>query len=155
MKRTIVAILALSPVLAFAQTKSPAQPSSTPALQSTLIAAASFPAATSADRAANPTALRVSTGVTAPRIIHTANLAAGSSRNRHLVATDQHISLEMIVDETGKPTSLAIVKSAGEMLDKDVLATVSLYRYQPGMLDGQPTPGPVKLEVVIPAGTTY
>ena len=61
----------------------------------------------------------------------------------------------MTVDATGTPSNLSIVKSAGLVLDHQVLATVSQYRYHPAMLDGQPTAVPVKLEVIIPAESTY
>jgi TonB family protein len=153
MKRTLVAILALSPVLAFAQTNSPAQP------RSTQIAVAhtpaNLPAASSADRAATASTIRVSTGVTPPHVISTANFVAENTAALRHVVVEQHVVVALDVDATGKPSNLAIVKSAGDTLDKDVLATVSQYRFKPGTLDGQPTTVPVRLEVVVPAGTTY
>ncbi len=151
MKRTIVAILALSPVLAFAQTNSPAQPRSTQLAE--VHAPANLPAATSADRAATASTLRVSTGVTPPRVISVVNFVTTSTRSA--IAVERKVVVNLNVDETGKPVDLTIAKSAGDILDKDVLATVAKYRFKPGMLDGIPTSVPVKLEVVIPAGTTY
>ena len=53
----------------------------------------------------------------------------------------------MIVHENGKPTDLAIVRSAGTALDKNVLAAVSQYRFKPGTLDKQPTAIPVNLQI--------
>ena len=156
MKRTLVAILALSPVLAFAQTNAPAQPRSTPVLQSKAVAPASLLAATSsADRAATASTLRVSTGVTPPHVIHTVDFVTAGARTERLVAAPQTVVVDLNVDETGKPTSLSIAKSAGAVLDHDVIATVSQYRFQPATLDGQPTAISVKLQVIIPTGTSY
>jgi TonB family protein len=151
MKRTIVAILALSPVFAFAQTNSPAQPRSTQFAE--VHAPANLPAASSADRAATASTIRVSTGVTPPHVISAVNFVATQTRNA--VAVEQKVIVNLNIDETGKPVNLSIEKSAGPVLDKDVLATVAQYRFKPGMLDGIPTSVPVKLEVIIPAGTTY
>ncbi len=155
MKRTLVAILALSPVLAFAQTNQPAQPRSTPLLASTLVQPASLHAAVLADSPAKNSS-RVSTGVTAPLLIHTASFnAPQDSISKLFRGIDQKVVVNMTVDETGKPVNLSIVKSSGVAIDNQVLATVSQYRYQPATLDGQPTAVPVKLEVLIPAGSTY
>ena len=153
MKRTIVAILALSPVLAFAQTNSPAQPRSTQIAE--VHAPANLPVASSADRAATASTIRVSTGVTPPHVVKTVNFVADYAASQRYVAVEQHVVVTLDVDATGKPSNLAIVKSAGPILDKDVLATVSQYRFKPGTLDGQPTAVPVRLDVVVPAGTTY
>jgi TonB family protein len=151
MKRTLVAILALSPVFAFAQTNSPAQPRSTQLAAA--YAPANLPAASSADRAATASTIRVSTGVTPPHVVHTVNFVAGFAAQRS--NADQHVVVSLDVDATGTPSNLAIVKSAGPALDKAVLATVGQYRFKPGTLDGQPTAVPVRLDVVVPAGTTY
>jgi TonB family protein len=153
MKRTLVAILALSPVLAFAQTNSPAQPRSTQLAAA--YAPANLPAASSADRAATASTIRVSTGVTPPHVISSVNFVAENTAALRHVAVEQHVVVTLDVDAAGKPTNLAIAKSAGPILDKEVLATVSQYRFQPGKLDGQPTAVPVRLDVVVPAGTTY
>ena len=55
----------------------------------------------------------------------------------------------MIVDATGKPSELKIVQSLGPVMDKNVLAAVSRYRFAPGTLDGEPTTVPVNLEVIL------
>jgi TonB family protein len=151
MKRTIVAILALSPVLAFAQTNTPAQPRSTQIAEAH--APASFPTP-SADRAAAASTVRVSTGVTPPHVSHAVAFVSSQSRNA-ATAVEQKVVLQLNVDETGKPTDISVVQSAGPIVDKDVVATVSQYRFTPGKLDGVATAVPVKLEVVVPAGTIY
>ena len=151
MKRTIVAILALSPVLAFAQTNSPAQPRSTQLAE--VHAPANLPASSSADRAATASTIRVSTGVTSPHVVSAVNFVA--TQNRNTIAVEKKVIVNLTVDETGKPVDLSIAQSAGDILDKDVLATVAQYRFKPGTLDGIPTVVPVKLQVIIPAGTAY
>jgi TonB family protein len=56
----------------------------------------------------------------------------------------------MIVDKTGKPSDLKIVKSAGSTgVDASVLAAVSQYRFAPGTVSNQPIAVPLDLEVVI------
>ncbi len=156
MMRTLVAILAVSPALAFAQTTQPAQPRSTPVLSSTLLQPALLHAAVVADRTAKSSALPVSTGVVAPRILHTVSfIVPNDAISKRIASTEQRVVVNMTVDETGKPTNLSVARSASPTIDQQVLATVSQYRYQPGMLDGQPTSVPVKLEVIVPAGNTY
>ncbi len=156
MMRTLVAILAVSPALAFAQTTQPAQPRSTPVLSSTLLQPALLHAAVETDRTEKSSSLPVSTGVIAPRILHTVSFTLPSDPiSKRAASIEQRVVVNMTVDETGTPTHLAIVKSAGLVIDHRVLTTVSQYRYQPAMLDGQPTALPVKLEVIIPAESTY
>jgi outer membrane biosynthesis protein TonB len=53
----------------------------------------------------------------------------------------------MVIDETGKPTDLRIVKSAGPIVDKNVLESVSQYRFQPGTVSSQPVAFPLNLEI--------
>src|ERR1700759_4516301 len=133
MKRTMLAILALSSVAAFAQTKSPAQPESTPVLQSANVQPALF-AASNGAAAAAATPVRVSTGVTAPILVHQVSLTQnpavpdGYTRNRV-------VDLSLVVDATGKPTEIKVVKSAGAITDDEVVNAVSSYRYKPATLN--------------------
>jgi outer membrane biosynthesis protein TonB len=55
----------------------------------------------------------------------------------------------MTVDATGKPSELKILQSLGAVMDRNVLAAVSQYRFATGTLDGAPTAVPVDLEVVL------
>jgi TonB family protein len=147
MKRTMLAILALSSVAAFAQTKSPAQPESTPVLQSANVQPAMF-AATTGAAAAAATPVRVSTGVVAPILVHQVQLTAnpavpeGYTRNRV-------VDLSLVVDATGKPTEIKVVKSAGAITDDEVVNAISEYRYKPATLNGQAIPVDVNLSVTI------
>ena len=156
MMRTLVAILALSPALAFAQTNQPAQPRSTPVLDSTLVQPATLRAAVMTDRAEKSSTIPVSTGVSAPQILHTVSfIVPNDAISKHAAIVEQRVLVNFTVDETGKPINLSIAKSAGAAMDHQILATIGQYRYQPGTLDGQPTAVPVKLEVIIPAENTY
>jgi hypothetical protein len=144
MKRTIVALLALSPVLLHAQAKSPAQPVSTPVLQSSvqpaILAANHVPANVSTSP------VRVSTGVVAPQIIASTNV------DRHHVLPgngDRTVVIAMTVTPDGKPSNLKVVQGTDKFTDQGVVDAVSQYVYKPGTLDGQTVPMDVVLHYVI------
>jgi len=59
------------------------------------------------------------------------------------------VAVAMIVDETGVPTELAVVESAGPVLDKAVLDAVRGWRFEPATKDG------VKVKVRWTARQTY
>jgi Gram-negative bacterial TonB protein C-terminal len=147
MRKVIVAALALTPMLLHAQANSPAptQKSGTANTVSKLVQPSEF---TSSD--ANRVApLRVSTGVVAPKLIRTVQIESDSDSTPRGFTVDRKTLVEMTVDATGKPKDLKIVRSLGPVMDKNVLAAVSLYRFTPGTLDGEPTTVPVNLEVVL------
>jgi TonB family protein len=154
MTRTIVAILALAPGMLLAQAKSPAQPSSTPVLQSALLQPAAFAAikASNNNTAAANTAVRISTGVVAPKLVHQANLSANSYR---VVSAENTVVVRMVVDEHGNPTQLQVEQSADPILDKEVLQAVSQFHYLPGTLNGQAVAVPVRLQYTLKPGTAY
>lgn len=139
MRKAILATFILSPVLLHAQANSPAQPQ---------IALASHPAAPAADRgvaAIKP--MRISTGVIAPKLVHSVSVNAENTRPWTDVAANKNVTVGMIVDKAGKPTDLKIVKSAGSAVDKNVLEAVSQYRFQPGTVSSQPVAFPLNLEI--------
>ena len=148
------AALALTPGMLFAQANVPAQSA---VLQARVSAPAALKAATSgaAPTAATTTAIRVSTGVKAPKLLNPLSMLEVAGAHNHVAASDIALSVTLTVDATGKPTNLAIEQSAGDPVDSEVLALVNQYRFQPGTLDGQPFAIPVRLEVVLPRGTQY
>jgi TonB family protein len=91
---------------------------------------------------------RISTGVIAPKLIYTVDVVADQSTTR-ILQNDTTVVVGMIVDKTGKPSDLKIVKSAGPMVDASVLSAVTQYRFTPGMVSNQPIAIPLNLEVVI------
>lgn len=146
MRRVIVATLLLSPVLLHAQASSPAQPQSS-TLQSKLVAPATFGSA--ADRSTGTTSqIRVSTGVNAPKLIHTVEVESDADFTA-AARFERTAVVSMTVDAEGKPEDLKIVQSVNPIMDKNVLAAVSQYRFTPGTLDNQPTAVPVNLSVVL------
>jgi hypothetical protein len=148
MRKVIVATLALTPMLLHAQANSPVknQTSPSPTLQSKLISPSELNGS-GANHTATP--LRVSTGVVAPKLIHTIAIESDSDQSPRGFNVDRKTVVEMIVDKTGKPTDLKIVRSLGPTMDHHVLAAVSQYRFTPGKLDGEPAPVPVNLEVTL------
>jgi TonB family protein len=128
-----VAILSLSSVMLHAQANTPAQNQV-------------------ASNGSAAQVMRVSTGVIAPKLIYKVDVVADSSTAR-LLSEDTKVVVGMIVDKTGRPSDLKIIKSAGPGVDASVLAAVSQYRFTPGMVSNQPIASPLNLEVVI--STSY
>jgi TonB family protein len=150
MRKVIVATLALTPMLLHAQANSPAQTQSSPAsstLQSKLVQPKELNASEAVASTTSP--LRISTGVGAPKLIHTVAIESDSSWLPSGFTFDRKTVVEMTVDATGKPSDLKILQSLGPVMDHNVLAAVSQYRFTPGTLDGAPTNVPVNLQVVL------
>jgi hypothetical protein len=149
MKRTMLAILAIAPVMIHAQAKSPAQPGSTPVLQSSNIQPASFAAVTSADHAnAAPTPVRISTGVTPPKLIRSVEVDPNHIFQGSY-GQDRTVTIDMTVDETGKPVNVKVIKPTDMFTDGGILSAVDQYRYQPATLNGTPVPMAVTLKFTI------
>ena len=151
MRSVIVATLALTPMLLHAQANSPAQPKSsgTPnTLQSRLDSPTEI--ASDADHGtAHAAPIRISTGVTAPKLVYTVQIETDIDSTRSGFTYDRKTVVAMTVDAKGKPNELKILKSINPVVDKNVLAAVSQYRFAPGTLDGQPTAVPVNLEIIL------
>lgn len=131
MRKLIVAILSLSSLMLHAQANSPAPTQ----------VASNGPA---------PQSRRISTGVIAPKLIYKVDVVADSANESRLLSNDYKVVVGMIVDKTGKPSDLKIVKSAGSTgVDASVLTAVSQYRFSPGTVSNQPIAVPVDLEVII------
>jgi TonB family protein len=123
MRKLIVAILSLSPLMLHAQASTPAQ--------------------------TQPEVKRVSTGVTPPKLIHKVDVVADSAGTARLLNDDTKVIVGMIVDKTGRPSDLKIIQSAGAGVDASVLAAVSQYRFIPGMVSNEPIATPLNLEILI------
>ena len=147
MKRSVImAALALTPSLLHAQATSPAQ-TATP---SVLSARATAPAPIKTAPAANSgSSVRVSTGVVAPKLIKKSDITAIAGLAEAFIPGDTTVIVSMTVDAAGKPTDLSIAQGFGPVVDQEVLTAVSQFRFEPGTLDGQPFPLPVRLQVVI------
>ncbi len=144
MRKAILASLALSPVLLHAQAKSPAQPKNV--LESRLAAPAELSGA--GDRTTSTKALRVSTGVVAPKLVHAIDVPLDNYSSLSYTGP-RHVVVGMIVGKDGVPSNLRIVESAGPLIDKNVLAAVSQYRFTPGTVSNQAVEIPLNLDITL------
>jgi TonB family protein len=151
MRKVILATLALSPIMLHAQANSPAQPqaANAPVLQSKLVQPNEFAAGAAHSATATSGPLRVSTGVAAPKLIHTVDILSDNEWTPRVAGINRKVVVAMLVDAKGVPSDLKIIQSAGAEMDKNVLAAVSQYRFKPGTLDHEPTPVPLNLEIVM------
>jgi TonB family protein len=148
MRSVIVATLALTPMLLHAQANPPAKTktsSSSTTLQSKLVQPNEL---TSAPDRGTPS-IRISTGVVAPKLFSTVPVESDNPPSLRGFTIERKTVVEMVVDATGKPSNLKVVQSINPVMDKNVLAAVSQYRFVPGTLDGAPTAVPVSLEVTL------
>jgi TonB family protein len=134
----LLATLALSPVLLHAQTAATA-----PQLEARLDGAQPVAAAA----AGSATSFRVSTGVVPPHLVHTVDIASTPDWEWTVAGPERTAEVSMTVDATGKPTDVKIVKSAGDDLDKSVLAAVNQYRFTPATVSNQAAPMNVDLTI--------
>ena len=139
MKRTMLAILAISPLMMHGQVKSSAQPGSTPTLESSNVQPAAFAGIKSADHSATPTVVRVSSGVTAPVLVHSVTVDRGHILGAD-ASEDRVVRVAMTIDATGKPTDLKVIQSTDKFTDQAILAAASQYRFKPATLNGSAVP---------------
>jgi TonB family protein len=94
-----------------------------------------------------PTARRISTGVTGPKLISESafSVSAADFPTRDLAT--QHMVVSFRVDESGAPQNVHLVKSVSQTVDERVMAAVRQYRFVPGTLDDQNVPVDVNLVI--------
>jgi TonB family protein len=139
MKRTMMAILAISPLMMHAQVKSSAQPGSTPTLESSNVQPAAFAGIKTSDHSAIPTVVRVSSGITAPVLVHTVDVD-----REHVLQNasleDRVVRVGMTIDASGTPTDLKVLQSTDKFTDQAILEAAKQYRYKPATLNGSAVP---------------
>jgi TonB family protein len=140
MRKALLATFILSPVLLHAQASSPAQH------QLALASTSGIGAVADRGTAINKP-LRISTGVVAPKLVYSVSVNSDATRPWTDVAANKIVTVGMVVDTEGKPTELKIVRSAGPVVDHNVLEAVSQYRFQPGTVSNQPVSFPLNLEI--------
>jgi TonB family protein len=148
MRPIIIAALALSPVLLHAQAIMPAQPQSSvkvPALEAKLIAANPMAEKALPEGAIAPQ--RISTGVIPAKLVYAGDISITSTS--HWIGAGKYRSavVDLVVDESGNPSELKLVQSAGADLDRGVLESVSHYRFKPGTLSSKAVPMPMTITV--------
>lgn len=131
MHKMFIASLFLSTALLPAQTKGQG---------ATLVAKneiTSEPAAPASDVTTSQPARRVSTGVTAPKLISgpTVHVAVSDFPTENLAV--EHVVVNFRVDEKGIPQDVQLVKSVNQTVDNRVLAAVREYRFEPAKLNEQ------------------
>jgi hypothetical protein len=145
----IFAALALSPVLLHAQAIVPAQPQlsvKVPALEAKLIAVSPIAEKALPEGATAPQ--RISTGVVPAKLVYAADIPLGATTSRWIGAGKYRSAVvDLVVDESGKPSELKLVQSAGIDLDSSVLKSVSHYRFKPGTLSSKAIAMPMTLTV--------
>jgi periplasmic protein TonB len=75
-------------------------------------------------------------GVTAPKGVYTPNPEYAESARKKKIKGD--VELAMIVTAEGKVRDLKVTKSLDKDLDKQALAAVSTWRFEPATKDGKP-----------------
>jgi TonB family protein len=148
MRRILVATLALTPMFLHAQANLPAQttkPATT--LQSKLVEPSGLGGTNS--NVATATPLRISTGVIAPKLVHTVAVTADEDSLWARTGSDRKVVVSMVVDAAGKPEDVKVVESAGLVEDKYVVDAVNQFRFEPGTVSNQATAVPVRLEILL------
>lgn len=149
MRPIIIAALALSPVLLHAQAILPAPPQlsvKAPALEAKLTAA--NPTAEKSVTEDVSVTQRIFTGIVPPKIVYAAEVPAGLSTKQWIGAGKYRSAVvELVVDESGKPSALKLVQSAGTDLDGGVLQSVSHYRFTPGTVSSKTVAMPMTLTI--------
>jgi len=110
----------------------------------TVAAVAAEPAAATA----SPAQVRVSTGITAPRILSTTGIQIPAAL-REVISNDATYTLKVTINADGKAENARIVNSANHYLNDTVLAAVQSYKWLPATLDDQTIPMDVTLNVVV------
>jgi TonB family protein len=158
MHKTIAAALLLSPFMAqmvHAQAPLPTQSQATqgaPVLQSSIVQPKGIrlsAAAAAAVPDAKTGAVRISTGVVAPKLLKTVGIEEDTVHATSSPSAKHEVVVAMVVDETGKPTNLKIVQSSDSLLDAHVLSAVEQYRWQPGSVSGRIVAVPVNLHITV------
>jgi TonB family protein len=145
-RKIVTSTFVLSPILLLAQASPPAQ-TSPPAEISSLIQPANSAAPRNNQSPITSTSapLRISDGIVAPKLIHSANIQWAGDAD----PADKTVVVHFTVDPTGKPVNLSVVSSTSPTMNRSVLEGVKQYRYQPGTLDDSPYSVPMNLEIVL------
>lgn len=139
MRHMIAAALILSPVLLHAQVSKQTAGLSLEARIDALKMAMPAVAGASASSAIADTAmLRVSTGVLAPKVIHSSEIIY--SANELNPTLNNRVVVKVLVDENGVPVNPQVVSSETPQLNQRVIEAVQHYRFQPAQLDQQAVP---------------
>ena len=112
-----------------------------PVLASTLMLSSMFltaaaHASTTADDATAPTPeVRVSTGVTAPKLAEAISIAMPDGLSKAFVPADSKLELSFTVDSKGQAQNVKVTKSVSPYWDARVVEAIQKSHFKPGKLD--------------------
>jgi TonB family protein len=95
----------------------------------------------------SPGANGVGKGVTPPRIVHSVEAQLSDEARGLNGAMGSLAFLSLIVDASGIPQDLCLIKSAGYGLDANAANAVRQYKFDPAIKDGKPVPTRITIEV--------
>lgn len=88
---------------------------------------------------------KVGGGISAPRAVSTPD--PEYTEEARLAKTQGKCILWLIVDETGRPRNIRVVRGLGNGLDAKAIEAVQQWRFQPAMKDGKPVNVQISVEV--------
>jgi TonB family protein len=91
--------------------------------------------------------LRVSSGVTTPAVLDSANVHIASDANNRLSPVGSKVVLNLWVDARGNVQTVRVVKSVYPDLDAHVVAAARQFHFHPAKLDNQPVA--VNMDLVV------
>jgi len=140
MRKLIASLIVLSPVLLHAQASKAVD------VLKMFMPAAAAPAASLTTTTATPAAPRISTGISAAKLVRTPTIPFTAAELRN--DDDNRVVVRMLVNENGIPQEATIVKSLNPLMDARVLAAVREARFRPAVLDAQTVAEHVNLTFV-------
>jgi len=116
---------------------------------SLILPVAAVASQTKADASLQTTNLRVSTGVKAPALVQSVDVAVPQNTVYATIPVGSQVELSLTVDRNGLPQNIQVVKSLNPDRDANVVAAVRQFRFRPGTMDHMPIPVNVNLTVTI------
>ena len=96
-----------------------------------------------------PTSRPVSTGVTSPRLVRTAQISIPASAIPIAYGSSASVILHVDVDATGSPTTIRVLHPVSPEVDARVVDGVRQFRWTPAVLNNQPVPTDITLTVEV------
>lgn len=116
-------------------------------LSTLLLSSMLFTAAAYASDDASASTPRVSTGVTPPEIIKPLSIRASDQTSSHPLPIGSMIAVSFIVDETGTPKNIQILKGSDPYWNSVIASAVQNLRYRPASINHHPVAMGVNLNV--------
>lgn len=118
-------------------------------LSSMLIPAVAHASSSSDDVTASTPNLRVSTGVTPPRLVGNLSVQLPVGLPESFAPMDSQVGLSLTVDASGQPQNVKVVKSSNVYWDARIVDAIQKAHFRPGKVDNTPIPVNMNLTVNI------